>query len=70
MNVNPQISFPSEVDFVVIGSLIKETCRVAFGMQTLDPPLDLAFAVDGELYNEERYGAAIPGLNHSVSQEE
>ncbi|XP_029683721.1 mitochondria-eating protein isoform X2 [Takifugu rubripes] len=55
MNVNPQISFPPEVDFVLIGDLITETCKVAFAMQTLDPPLDISFASDGELYNDSRY---------------
>ncbi len=54
MNVNPRISFPPEVDFVLISTLIRETCRVAFAMQTLDPPLDLAFASDGELYNDSK----------------
>lgn len=52
MNVNPRISFPAEVDFVLISSFIRETCRIAFAMQTLDPPLDLAFSTDGELYND------------------
>lgn len=60
MNVNPRISFPPEVDFVLISTLIRETCRVAFAMQTLDPPLDLAFASDGELYND------IKSVLHSV----
>uniref|UniRef100_A0A672IL95 Mitochondria-eating protein n=1 Tax=Salarias fasciatus TaxID=181472 RepID=A0A672IL95_SALFA len=55
MNVNPRISFPPEVDFVLISTLIREACRVAFAMQTLDPPLDLAFASDGELYNDSKY---------------
>ncbi|XP_054483511.1 LOW QUALITY PROTEIN: mitochondria-eating protein-like [Anoplopoma fimbria] len=55
MNVNPRISFPPEVDFVLISTLIRETCRSAFAMQTLDPPLDLAFASDGELYDERKY---------------
>ncbi|KAK2835875.1 hypothetical protein Q5P01_016359 [Channa striata] len=55
MNVNPRISFPPEVDFVLISTLIRETCRVAFAMQTLDPPLDLAFANDGEVYNDSKY---------------
>ncbi|MEQ2181109.1 hypothetical protein GOODEAATRI_007980, partial [Goodea atripinnis] len=54
MNMNPQISFPPEVDFTLISPLIRETCRVAFAMQTLDPPLDLAFASDGELYNDTK----------------
>jgi len=54
MNVNPRISFPPEVDFVLISSFIREACRIAFAMQTLDPPLDLAFSSDGELYSENK----------------
>ncbi|KAK5907248.1 hypothetical protein CesoFtcFv8_005120 [Champsocephalus esox] len=55
MNVNPRISFPPEVDFFLISTLIREMCRVAFAMQTLDPPLDFSFASDGELYNDRKY---------------
>ncbi|XP_066533860.1 mitochondria-eating protein [Hoplias malabaricus] len=55
MNVNPRISFPPEVDFVLISSFIREMCRIAFAMQTLDPPLDLAFSSDGELYSDVKY---------------
>uniref|UniRef100_A0A8C7FTT7 Mitochondria-eating protein n=1 Tax=Oncorhynchus kisutch TaxID=8019 RepID=A0A8C7FTT7_ONCKI len=55
MNVNPRISFPPEVDFVLINSFIRETCRVAFAMQTLDSPLDLAFTSGGELYSDNKY---------------
>ncbi|XP_069555369.1 mitochondria-eating protein [Brachyistius frenatus] len=55
MNANPRISFPPEVNFGLISNLMRETCKVAFAMQTLDPPLDLAFASDGELYNDNRY---------------
>ncbi|ROL50985.1 Mitochondria-eating protein [Anabarilius grahami] len=55
MNVNPRISFPPEVDFVLISSFIREACRIAFAMQTLDPPLDLAFSSDGELYSDVKY---------------
>ncbi|XP_023679565.1 mitochondria-eating protein isoform X1 [Paramormyrops kingsleyae] len=55
MNVNPKISFPAEVDFVLISGLIRETCRTAFAMQTLDPPLELAFSSDGELYSDSKY---------------
>ncbi|KAM8889685.1 mitochondria-eating protein isoform 1-T1 [Synchiropus picturatus] len=55
MNVNPRISFPPEVEFALITSIIRETCKCAFSMQTLDPPLDLAFASDGEIYNESKY---------------
>nr|DBA29192.1 TPA: hypothetical protein GDO54_009443 [Pyxicephalus adspersus] len=55
MNVNPKISFPPEVDFILISSFIREVCRVAFAMQTLEVPLDIAFAVDGELFSENKY---------------
>ncbi|KAL1022582.1 hypothetical protein UPYG_G00029530 [Umbra pygmaea] len=55
MNLNPRISFPPEVDFVLISKFIREACRVAFSMQTLDPPLDLAFTSDGELYSDNKY---------------
>lgn len=54
MNMNPKISFPPEVDFIVISSLIRELCRVAFSMQTLIPPLDIAFGMDGELFSETK----------------
>ncbi|CAB1324136.1 unnamed protein product [Coregonus sp. 'balchen'] len=33
MNVNPRISFPPEVDFVLISGFIRETCRVAGGAE-------------------------------------
>uniref|UniRef100_A0A8B9B8R4 Mitochondria-eating protein n=1 Tax=Anser brachyrhynchus TaxID=132585 RepID=A0A8B9B8R4_9AVES len=59
MNMNPKISFPPEVDFIVISSLIRELCRVAFSMQTLIPPLDIAFGMDGELFSETKYHRSL-----------
>ncbi|NXK97301.1 MIEAP protein, partial [Formicarius rufipectus] len=55
MNINPKISFPPEVDFIVLTPLIQELCCLAFSMQTLVPPLDIAFGIDGELFNEKKY---------------
>ncbi|KAM9236367.1 mitochondria-eating protein [Leptosomus discolor] len=55
MNISPKISFPPEIDFIVISALIRELCRVAFSMQTLVPPLDVAFGTDGELFSETKY---------------
>ncbi|XP_074085550.1 mitochondria-eating protein isoform X2 [Macrotis lagotis] len=55
MNVNPKISFPPEVDFIIISSFIKEICCIAFAMQTLEPPLDIAFGADGEIFNDNKY---------------
>ncbi|MEE6462068.1 hypothetical protein FKM82_001479 [Ascaphus truei] len=55
MNVNPKISFPPEVDFILINGFIREVCRVAFAMQTLEIPLDITFTVDGELFSESKY---------------
>ncbi|NWI61154.1 MIEAP protein, partial [Calyptomena viridis] len=55
MNINPKISFPPEIDFIVLSTLIQELCCLAFSMQTLIPPLDVAFGVDGELFDETKY---------------
>ncbi|XP_053112586.1 mitochondria-eating protein isoform X2 [Hemicordylus capensis] len=55
MNINPKISFPPEVDFIMISGLIRELCRIAFSMQTLDPPLDISFGTDGELFSDYKY---------------
>ncbi|XP_007180858.1 mitochondria-eating protein isoform X2 [Balaenoptera acutorostrata] len=55
MNVNPKISFPPEVDFCLLSNFIHEICCIAFAMQTLDPPLDIAFGADGEIFNDCKY---------------
>ncbi|NXU02670.1 MIEAP protein, partial [Buphagus erythrorhynchus] len=55
MNMHPKLPCPAEVDFVVISSLIQELCCLAFSMQTLIPPLDVAVGVDGELFNKTMY---------------
>lgn len=52
MNVNPKISFPPEVDFCLLTEFIQEICCIAFAMQSLDPPLDIAFGADGEVFND------------------
>ncbi|KAM6313646.1 mitochondria-eating protein [Aegotheles albertisi] len=59
MNINPKISFPPEIDFIVISTLIRELCHVAFSMQTLTPPLDIAFGTDGELFSETKYHRSL-----------
>ncbi|XP_006894212.1 PREDICTED: mitochondria-eating protein, partial [Elephantulus edwardii] len=55
MNVNPKISSPPEVDFCLLRDFIQEICCIAFVMQTLDPPLDIAFGADGEIFNDYKY---------------
>ncbi|NXN77476.1 MIEAP protein, partial [Bombycilla garrulus] len=55
MNRNPKLPCPAEVDLIVIASFIQEMCCLAFAMQTLMPPLDIAFGVDGELFNRTMY---------------
>ncbi|NXD23721.1 MIEAP protein, partial [Spelaeornis formosus] len=55
MNMNPKLPCPSEVDFAVTSSLIRELCCLAFSMQTLLPPLDIAIGIDGELFNRTMY---------------
>ncbi|XP_060236742.1 mitochondria-eating protein [Meriones unguiculatus] len=55
MNVNPKISFPPEVDFCLLTDFIQEICCIAFAMQSLEPPLDIAFGADGEVFNDCKY---------------
>ncbi|NXB09532.1 MIEAP protein, partial [Cnemophilus loriae] len=55
MNMNPKLPCPAEVDYVVISCLIRELCCLAFSMQTLIPPLDIALGIDGELFNRTMY---------------
>uniref|UniRef100_A0A5F9DJQ6 Mitochondria-eating protein n=1 Tax=Oryctolagus cuniculus TaxID=9986 RepID=A0A5F9DJQ6_RABIT len=55
MNVNPKISFPPEVDFCLLSDFIQEICCIAFAMQSLEPPLDIAFGADGEIFNDCKY---------------
>ncbi|NXM48303.1 MIEAP protein, partial [Gymnorhina tibicen] len=55
MNAHPKIPYPPDVDFCVIRTLIRELCCLAFSMQTLVPPLDIAHGVDGELFNRTMY---------------
>lgn len=52
MNINPKISFPPEVDFCLLSDFIHEICCIAFAMQTLEPPLDIAFGADGEIFSD------------------
>ncbi|KAI1888715.1 hypothetical protein AGOR_G00171580 [Albula goreensis] len=55
MNLNPKIALPAELDFTLLSSFIREVCEIAFAMQTLEPPLELAFSSDGELFNDTKY---------------
>ncbi|XP_044537668.1 mitochondria-eating protein [Gracilinanus agilis] len=55
MNMNPKISFPPQVDYKLIDCFIREMCYIAFAMQTLEPPLDIAFGADGEVFNDCKY---------------
>uniref|UniRef100_A0A8C3MGG9 Mitochondria-eating protein n=1 Tax=Geospiza parvula TaxID=87175 RepID=A0A8C3MGG9_GEOPR len=55
MNRNPKLPCPGELDFVVISALIREVCCLAYSMQTLIPPLDIAYGVDGECFNRNMY---------------
>ncbi|XP_074180782.1 mitochondria-eating protein isoform X2 [Rhinolophus sinicus] len=55
MNINPKISCPQEVDFCILSNFIQEICCIAFAMQTLEPPLDIAFGADGEVFNDSMY---------------
>ncbi|NXO96615.1 MIEAP protein, partial [Certhia brachydactyla] len=55
MNKNPKLPCPGDVDYTAIEPLIRELCSLAFQMQTLTPPLDISFGVDGEVFNNTMY---------------
>ncbi|XP_007433874.1 mitochondria-eating protein-like [Python bivittatus] len=55
INISSKISLPEEVDLIMISGLIRELCRIAFSMQTLDPPLDISLGIDGELFSDYKY---------------
>ncbi|XP_012296552.2 mitochondria-eating protein [Aotus nancymaae] len=55
MNVNPKISFPPVIDFCLLSDFIQEICCIAFAMQALEPPLDIAYGADGEVFNDCKY---------------
>ncbi|NXD92927.1 MIEAP protein, partial [Chaetorhynchus papuensis] len=55
LNANPKIPCPPDIDFFLIRTLIRELCCLAFSMQTLIPPLDIALGVDGEVFNRTMY---------------
>ena len=67
LNSNPIISYPAECDFTLLNSYIRECSRIgkydtfslrtiithflAFEMQAVNPRIDIAHAIDGELFN-------------------
>ncbi|XP_063316041.1 mitochondria-eating protein-like [Pelobates fuscus] len=55
MKLNHKISFLSKIDFTLLSEFCREVCQVAFAMHTLEKPLDLALAVDGEHFDETKY---------------
>ena len=54
LNRNPRITLPIGVSFTVISSFIREACRIAWEMSTLAFPLDIAFALDGEVFDDSK----------------
>jgi len=55
MGTNPIISYPAECDFTLLNSFIREVAKIAFEMQAVDPKISIAYATDGELFNEKKY---------------
>ncbi len=54
LNCNPKIRLPFGVTYTVISTFIREACRTAWEMSALAFPLDTAFALDAEVYDETR----------------
>lgn len=72
LNCNPKIRLPLGVSYSVISSFIREACRTAWEMSALAFPLDTAFALDAEVYEESRYRRSYdsdygaPLVNHHI----
>ncbi|CAF1251308.1 unnamed protein product, partial [Didymodactylos carnosus] len=52
---NPRLSLPLGVTYSILGTYIREACRVAWHMACLAYPLDIAFASDAEVFNDSKY---------------
>lgn len=72
LNCNPKIRLPLGVSYSVISTFIRECCRTAWEMSALAFPLDTAFALDAEVYEESRYRRSYdsdfgaPLVNHHI----
>lgn len=55
LNCNPKLCMPPCTSYSVISSFIREACRIAWEMSALAYPLDIAFAIDSECFDECRY---------------
>ncbi|NXA80418.1 MIEAP protein, partial [Thryothorus ludovicianus] len=55
LSKNPKLPCPGNFDFACIEPLIRDLCCLAFEMQTVMPPLEISFGVDGECFNKTMY---------------
>merc|ERR1712131_96326 len=55
MEANPIISFPAECDFTLLNGFIREVAKVAFEMQAVEPKINIAHSIDGELFSDKKY---------------
>jgi hypothetical protein len=72
LNRNPRICLPIGVSYTVISAFIREACRVAWEMSCLPSALDVAFALDAEVVDENKYRRSYdseysaPLVNHHI----
>merc|ERR1711970_1106821 len=55
MEANPIISYPAECDFTLLNGFIREVAKVAFEMQAVEPKINIAHSIDGELFSDKKY---------------
>lgn len=55
LNRNPRLHLPVDISYSVIQPFIREACKMAWNMSALAHPLDIASAVDSELFDESKY---------------
>ena len=54
LNRNPRIYLPPEAPFPVIGTFIREACKLAWNCSALAHPLDITLATDAELFDDHK----------------
>ncbi|XP_021352382.1 mitochondria-eating protein-like isoform X8 [Mizuhopecten yessoensis] len=72
LNRSPKIFLPPDCSFAIVQPFIRESCKLAWQMNALAIPMDIAVATDAELFDNNKYRRTYdseytaPLVNHHV----
>ncbi|XP_023931203.1 mitochondria-eating protein isoform X1 [Lingula anatina] len=72
LNRNIKIFLPADISYNIIGTFIREACKLAWQMSALAHPLDIAVSSDAELFDDYKYRRSYdseytaPLVNHHI----